>query len=153
MGEDHDSRRGLVRREEVVCETERKSPVDLIDIENLPMTAFERSRPVRAVRLSRLGTRRGCCKAEQPERRHGGDTAEKAAAGCNVGRMLIEIAHPVPPSHVAMDDHAISDETGQVLGAGPVELARVRNLYSELDTALASLKHIQEQIIEREFAP
>src|SRR5262249_21212963 len=117
------------------------------------MTAFERSRPVRAVRLSRLGTRRGCCKAEQPERRHGGDTAEKAAAGGNVGRMLIEIAHPVPPSHVAMDDHAISDETGQVLGAGPVELARVRNLYSELDTALASLKHIQEQIIEREFAP
>src|SRR6516164_4889206 len=78
VAEDHDSRRGLVRREEVVCKIERRSLVHVVDVENLPMAAFELSRPVRAVRLSRLGTR-GARKAEQAERRHGGDTAKKAA--------------------------------------------------------------------------
>src|SRR5258706_6398127 len=61
------------------------------------MAAFERSGPIRAVRLSRLGARRGCCKAEQAERRHGGDTAKETAAGCDVGRMLTGIAHLLLP--------------------------------------------------------
>src|SRR5260370_737248 len=57
------------------------------------MAAFEWSGPIRAVRLSRLSARRGCGKAEQAERRHGGDAAKETAAGRNVGRMLIGIGH------------------------------------------------------------
>src|SRR5579864_6647452 len=55
------------------------------------MAALERSRPIRSVRR-RLGVRSGRRKTKQAERRHGGDAAEKAAAGCNV-----EIAHLLLP--------------------------------------------------------
>src|SRR5258706_11257155 len=94
--EDHDGRRRLVRRDEVVYEAERKSFVDAVDVKDLLMAALERPGPIPAVRWSLLGVRRGCCKAEQAERRHRGD-AEKAAAGCTIGRMLIDIAHLLLP--------------------------------------------------------
>src|SRR6266567_8565381 len=58
VAEDHDGRRGLVRCEEVVYETERKSRVDGVNVEDLLMAAFERSGPIRAVRRRRLGVRR-----------------------------------------------------------------------------------------------
>src|SRR5207253_6936482 len=78
---------------EVVGEAERKSVIDTVDVEHLPMTAFERSRPIWPIRWSRLAARRARCNAEQAEGRHGGDAAEKAAACCNAGFILINIPH------------------------------------------------------------
>jgi hypothetical protein len=98
VAEDHDGRRGFVRGEKVVREAERRSLVDVIDVENLTMATFERSWPVRAVRLSRLGARCGRDESGKAEHRHGGDTAEEAAAGCNVGHMLIDIGHLLLPA-------------------------------------------------------
>src|SRR5215467_14360961 len=93
VAEDQDSRCGLVRRQEVVSESERRAPVDPVDVEDLLMTAFERSRPIQPVRFRRLSALRGWSKADQAERRHAGNTAEEAAAGRIVGRTLILTRH------------------------------------------------------------
>src|SRR5262245_59368586 len=77
------------------------------------MATLERSRPIQAIRSRPLGARRGACNTEQAERRQGGDAAKETAARCNIGLVLIEIAHPISPSHTIADDPPMIHEIGQ----------------------------------------